>query len=403
MVKQYMPAFGVSLVSDGFNIWNAVCNHWPSDVVPEGGTSMRAMLAERLEKGQLSLIRPDSGEGVETLPQLLTLMHLCLPEHWVEAGALPALTPKFEAGDPRAAKYAEVVDQIRKKTGLPGNPFRRFVGQQMRVLQGDGIALDTVGDMCASVLANGFCVNTTHFGSGGGLLQKINRDSLSCAFKCCAMYVGDKVYVIGKDPIAGGKKSYPGNPAVIREADGTLRNRGVYDAAGKMTRSTPITIEEFVSEAGVEGDVLQTVFLNGKVVGEQNWMEIRGRAKVTEDHLSASITKALDNLVEKTEFLQRMSTPKAIAIRLAEASTGAKWMDKRATKLGEMKARFPEYASVFDELGITDEMDTTGIQEHLKSNLICDKKSAKRVLAALADGDIAEATAKMGDKVTLTL
>lgn len=311
---------------------------------------------------------------------------------------------KFAAGDPRAAQYEQVVEKIRAKTGLSGNPFRRFTGQQLRVLQGDGIALDTIGDMLASILANGFCANTVHFGSGGGLLQKIDRDSLSCAFKCCAMYVGDKMFTIGKDPIAGGKKSYAGNPCVIRGADGVLRNRGEYDETGKMTRSTPMTVAEFNSEAGVEGDELKTVFLNGVLKSDVNeWMAIRGRAKVTAKHLDAAITKALNNLSEKTDFLQRMSAPKAIAVRLAEASTGSKWMHKRSSKLAQMKSRFPKYAAEFEALGITESMDTADILAHLKSAIICDKKTAKRVLAALADGDMTEAAGKMGDKVMLTL
>merc|ERR1712217_471789 len=83
MIKQYMPSFAVSLVSDGFNIWNAVSRLWPSTIVPpDGGDSMRAMLTKRLNAAQLSLIRPDSGEGVETLPQLLTILTGALPEHW---------------------------------------------------------------------------------------------------------------------------------------------------------------------------------------------------------------------------------------------------------------------------------------------------------------------------------
>merc|ERR1712008_166803 len=90
--------------------------------------------------------------------------------------------------------------------------------------------------MLASLLANGFCANTVHFGSGGGLLQKLNRDSLACAFKCCAMYVGGKVFPVGKDPIAGGKKSYGGNPPVMKGLDGVLRNRGEYNADGGMKR-----------------------------------------------------------------------------------------------------------------------------------------------------------------------
>ena len=73
----------------------------------------------------------------QTLPQLLTLMNEGLPEHWVTAADLPPLAEKFPAGDPRAAAYKTVVDKIRAKTGISGNPFRRFTGQQMRVLQGD--------------------------------------------------------------------------------------------------------------------------------------------------------------------------------------------------------------------------------------------------------------------------
>ena len=248
-------------------------------------------------------MRPDSGEGVETLPQLLSLFHATLPEAW-ESGLSP-LRPLFAPTDPRQAEYEAVCESIRKAKGLPAgaNPFRRFVGQQFRILQGDGVALDTVGDMCASILANGFCVNAVHFGSGGGLLQKLNRDSLSVAFKCCAMYVGGSMYAIGKDPIAGGKKSYPGNPPVLRGADGVLRNRGTYDSAGEMSRvarsvrlrvsrtdprvrsgvgkmleAQPMSYAEFCS--GVEGDVLQPVFENGTVLVDTPWSSIVGRAKV---------------------------------------------------------------------------------------------------------------------------
>merc|ERR1712031_75991 len=116
--------------------------------------------------------------------------------------------------------------------------------------------------MLASLLSNGFCANVVHFGSGGGLLQKLNRDSLAFAFKCCAMYVGGKTYPVGKDPIAGGKKSYGGNPPVIRGDDGVLRNRGDYTATGEMLHGKPMTYDEFVN--GCPGDVLVNVFENGK-------------------------------------------------------------------------------------------------------------------------------------------
>jgi hypothetical protein len=55
------------------------------------------MLAERLAERRLNLIRPDSGEAIESLPQLLTLLSKVLPEHWQDAASLPALTVRQTA------------------------------------------------------------------------------------------------------------------------------------------------------------------------------------------------------------------------------------------------------------------------------------------------------------------
>jgi len=295
-----------------------------------------------------------------------------------------------------------VLDKIRKKVGLAkgeGNPFRRFIGQQFRVLQGDGVALSTVGDMLASLLANGFCASTVHYGSGGGLLQKINRDSLSCAFKCCSMYVNGTSYNIGKDPIAGGKKSYPGNPAVIRYPDGVLRNRGEYDDKGVMKRAQPMSYEEFLK--GVDGDELVTVFENGHLKQDHSWNDIRFRVRVT--NLDHTVNKALDNLEMKVDFLQKMSTPEAMAVRLAEASCGSKWMHKHHTKLAAMRERFPMFSKALDSLGFKDSMDSNEVVEFVKEKLMCDKKEKKKILDALEDDEPEAALKALGKKHVLSL
>eukprot|EP00930_Biecheleria_cincta_P065429 TRINITY_DN511_c0_g2_i2.p1 TRINITY_DN511_c0_g2~~TRINITY_DN511_c0_g2_i2.p1 ORF type:complete len:810 (+),score=170.93 TRINITY_DN511_c0_g2_i2:189-2618(+) len=402
MIKQYMPSFAVSLVSDGFNIWHAVARLWPSDVVPaDGGESMRAMLTKRLNALQLTLIRPDSGEGVETLPQLLTILNGALPEHFEED--LKPLAPLFPAGDPYEAKYNEVVQKIRAKLGAgpAANPFRRFKGQQMRILQGDGVALDTVGDMLASLLANGFCANTVHFGSGGGLLQKLNRDSLACAFKCCAMYVGGKMYPVGKDPIAGGKKSYGGNPPVLREADGVLRNRGEYSPDGDIIRSLPMSYDEFLN--GVTGDALVKVFENGQMLVEQSFKEIQARAKITKSTLETTMRMALDNLASKIDFLQKMSSDEAIAVRLSEAACGSKWKHTHGSCLEELKKTFPKYVGAFDKIGVTSEMTSADILSLIKSKCVCDKSAKKNIFRALEDNEPEAAVKAMGDRVCITL
>lgn len=401
MIKQYMPSFAISLVSDGFNIWNAITRLWPSNLVPaDGGDSMRSMLTSRLNAFQLSLIRPDSGEGVETLPQLLTVLLGALPEHFDDK--LLPLTAVFPAGDEYEQKYNAVVDKIRAKLNMSsGNPFRRFKGQQMRILQGDGVALDTVGDMLSSLLANGFCANCVHFGSGGGLLQKLNRDSLAVAFKCCAMYVGGKTFPVGKDPIAGGKKSYGGDPPVIRDAKGVLRNRGEYDAAGNMVRGNPKTYDEFMN--GVPGDELVKVFENGQVVSEQTFKEIQGRAKITKESIVWAMKKAVDNLSLKTDFMQKMSSDEAIAIRLSEASCGSKWKQAHPTHLAELQATFPQYQAAFGKIGITTAMDSVQVLEHIKANHVCDKQAKTKVFRALEDDEPDQAIAAMAGKYVITL
>lgn len=361
---------------------------------------MRAMLTQRLEAYQLSLIRPDSGEGVETCPQLLSILCIALKEHFQTD--LAELTTVFPAGDAYESKYQESVAKVRAKLKMTqGNPFRRFVGQQMRILQGDGVALDTVGDMLASLLANGFCANCVHFGSGGGLLQKLNRDSLCVAFKCCAMYVGGKCYSVGKDPIAGGKQSYGGNPPVMRGSDGVLRNRGEYDAAGKMTKGLPMSYEEF--QSGVAGDALVKVFENGAITSEQTFSDVCSRAKITAATLLTTMRQAVDNLNLKMDFLQKMTTDEAIAIRLAEASCGSKWKHAHPTHLAEIQAKFPQYSDALARLGVTAQMNSVEVMAHIQANHICDKKTQKKVFRALGDDEPQEAIAAMGGKFVLTL
>jgi nicotinamide phosphoribosyltransferase len=397
MIKQYMPSFCISLVSDGFNIWNAITNLWSSEDT-SNGVSMRGMLAQRLKDGQLNIIRPDSGEGVETLPQLLTVLELTLNEHWQKD--VKAVKNPFDAKDPYAEKYNTFVNMVRKKRGLAAdaNPFRRPIGQQLRVLQGDGVALTSLGDMLASMVANGFCANCANFGSGGGLLQKLNRDSVSVAFKCCAMYVGDKCFPVGKDPIAGGKKSYGGNPPVIRGPDGVLRNRGKYSAEGEMIEAEPMTVAEFRN--GAKGDELKKVFENGAIVGDQSFVDIKKNAAIKK--VDATLRQALDNLILKTDFLQRMTNDEAIAVRLAEASVGSKWKHTHPTTLGDLQAKYPKYDAAFAKLGITKDMDSAKLVAHLKT-LVVDKKDKKKVLRALEEDEVDVAAKAWGAKVVLTM
>lgn len=51
------------------------------------------------------------------------------------------------------------------------------------VIQGDGVSFETLGRVLDGVLAAGYSAQNCAFGMGGGLLQKLNRDTMSFATK----------------------------------------------------------------------------------------------------------------------------------------------------------------------------------------------------------------------------
>lgn len=76
-------------------------------------------------------------------------------------------------------------------------------------------------------------------------------------------------------------------------------------------------------------------------------------------------------------------------------SCGAKWMTKHPTKLAAAMERFPHLKESFAKLGLDPAMDTTTLLDHIKGACVLDKKAAKKVLAAVGDGEMEDAAAKM--------
>merc|ERR1712194_687062 len=116
-----------------------------------------------------------------------------------------------------------------------------------------------------------------------------------------------------------------------------------------------------------------------------------------------TMRKAVDNLALKIDFLQKMSSDEAIAVRLSEASCGSKWKQPHSTNLDEMKALFPQYSGAIDKIGITSAMNSVQVLDHIKANLVCDKKSKSKVFRALGDDEPEEAIRAMAGKHVITL
>ena len=80
------------------------------------------------------------------------------------------------------------------------------------MIQGDGIDLDTMQKIAAAIEAAGFAADNVAYGMGGGLLQKVNRDTMSFATKLChIVYADGHAADIMKQPQTDtGKFSLPG-------------------------------------------------------------------------------------------------------------------------------------------------------------------------------------------------
>ena len=123
-------------------------------------------------------------------------------------------------------------------------------------IYGDGIEFDSI-DRCLQMLALAkYCTTNWVFGSGGGLLQKLNRDTQKFAIKCSAAKVDGKWRDVYKETAS--KKSKRGRLKLV--------NHGF----GKFT-----TVPEDTNQT----NELTTVFLNGTCKQEVSFDEIRKRAE----------------------------------------------------------------------------------------------------------------------------
>lgn len=135
----------------------------------------------------------------------------------------------------------------------------RVLPPYLRLIQGDGIDHHSLGKILEALTDAGWSTTNITFGSGGGLLQKVNRDTQKFAFKCSSVTVDGVQRDVFKDPITDpGKKSKCGRLDLVK------RN-GQYQ-----------TISE---NLWVPGDLseLMTVYQNGPTTYRTNLADIRQR------------------------------------------------------------------------------------------------------------------------------
>lgn len=219
MLDQFAkPGALVACVSDSYDIYNATEKLW--------GEELKQQI---VDSGAILVVRPDSGEPVEVV-----------------------------------SKVVKILDE---KFGSTVNEKGYKVLNNVRVIQGDGINADSINDILAKLMLNGFSADNIAFGMGGALLGAPQRDDQKFAMKASAAKINGEWVDVYKDPITDpGKTSKKGRLALVRQ--------------GGVGHVMINTVPEFVAEGRRTPNILETVYENGQLVKETTFAEVRERAKV---------------------------------------------------------------------------------------------------------------------------
>ena len=220
MLDQY-PTGLVACVSDSFDIIKACGMYW--------GGVLRSKILQR--DGRL-VVRPDSGDPVQTLKQVFNIL-------WNRFG------------------------------GTTNDKGFKVLDPHIRVIQGDGVNYESIIEILDMMVAEGYSVENIAFGMGGALLQKVDRDTQKFAFKCSSIIINGEEADVQKNPVEidengnrvqSFKKSKAGRLKLMKDTEGNF-----------------YTQEHSHDE---EGDCLITIFLNGDILKEWTFEEIRERAEL---------------------------------------------------------------------------------------------------------------------------
>lgn len=156
----------------------------------------------------------DSYDYVQALAEMLPTV----AQKQVGKGGFLVLRP--DSGDPVEAVLL-ALEAAEKVFGVDTNARGYKVPRGCGVIQGDGISIEVLDQILQAVMAKGYSAQAVAFGMGGGLLQRVNRDTMSFATKLSHIVYADgtetdTMKLPKSDPL---KYSLPGIMAV-KSVDG---------------------------------------------------------------------------------------------------------------------------------------------------------------------------------------
>lgn len=220
----------VSIVIDGYDVYKAarlLCTELKDEIIACGAKVV---------------FRPDSGDMMEVVPRLLRLQE--------------------------EAFGVEVNDRGYKKI--------KHVG----IIQGDGVDHMSIKTLLGNLLAMNYRADNVVFGSGGALLQKVNRDTYKFAQKASAVLVEKEIAVFD------GEHFYPDTKEEwVGIAKNPVTDPGKTSKKGRLTLARNLVTGEYKTVSMENGavpdgyeNVMQVVYSIGTVYNKTTLAEVRARA-----------------------------------------------------------------------------------------------------------------------------
>ncbi|KAF1009423.1 MAG: hypothetical protein GAK28_00060 [Luteibacter sp.] len=217
------PGSLVAVVSDSYDIFHAIREHWG-----------KALRDEVIASGGTLVVRPDSGDPVEVVHQCITLLDEAF-------------------GHTKNGKGFKLLNHVR-------------------LIQGDGVNPDSIRAILERITGAGYAADNIAFGMGGALLQKVDRDTQKFALKCSAARIDGRWVDVFKAPITdAGKFSQRGRLTLIRHREyGTFKTVPIPVDAER--------VEDMVPDHGWE-HAMETVWENGSLVRDWSFADVRERSE----------------------------------------------------------------------------------------------------------------------------
>jgi len=157
----------------------------------------------------------------------------------------------------------DVIEALGYAFGYSINSKGFKVLNKVRMIQGDGIKWitekeHTIERILSNLALKGWSADNIAFGSGGGLLQNVNRDTQKFAFKCSSTICDGREVDVWKQPITdSAKSSKRGRLKLVNDPN-----------LGYIT----------LNEKCVGENILQEKYLNGEITLEHRFGELRASA-----------------------------------------------------------------------------------------------------------------------------